>query len=241
MKKGLLLTALLIVGWATSTHAGWERMDTLRTYWPNGQLKEQWTEVPDEFNQDGSWWKEGLYQSWYEDGRLSIEMSYHWDHPEGWFHSWYASGQLREEGRYFATKQGTWITWSESGYRTSEIYYSGDSKYGVELSFNSGPGAQINGERYYCKGKLHGVSWWDGKKEFYFHGELLAVLWAAGMQQLDILERGSFYNKQLDLWFEWDTDFTNPRVGKKVDGKKVGIWERWTPPGEIILEKFSDE
>ncbi len=237
----LVVFAVALVGEAA--HADWyARIDTLQTYWPNGQLKEYWTEIPDEHNEPRApWLKAGQYRSWHENGQLAVEMHYHRGFPDGWCRSWYPSGQLKEEGRYTHIKQGVWIRWSENGYRVQETRYSGDTKVGSEISFKGYSSAQVNGSRYYVDGELHGMSNWQGRTEFYFHGEVVAVLWADNKRLLPYADSGEHFNEALGLWIEWDEGWGNVRIGKKVEGKKVGVWTRWPLTGGTIEERFSDD
>jgi antitoxin component YwqK of YwqJK toxin-antitoxin module len=76
-----------------------ERPQTRSTYWADGTLRERWEVVEVE---SGDPVRQGLYQSWYESGRLAEEGYYTADVRQGPWRRWYDHEPplLLNEGHY---------------------------------------------------------------------------------------------------------------------------------------------
>lgn len=239
-----ILFVLATMGLESEAGAEWF-VDTVETSWPNGQLKEQWTEIPNEFSDDDTaMYREGKYRAWHENGQLAEEADYHHGYPDGWYRCWYSSGQLKEEGLYRNGKDGIWIGWREDGKRSTENNYRASQKHGKQVTYCEGSYPSICTEEYFCFGVQHGLATrLQGDPErrgrvFYFKGEVLVSFLRDGDSDCFFGDSGEHYNAEHDLWIEWDTGWENFWVGHKVNGQKVGEWQSWSPNGVTQIIQY---
>ena len=80
-------------------------------------------------------------------------------------------------------------------------------------------------------------------ESFYLDGEELVIIKKEGSKgtQLSCSQILSpYYNSVLDLWVKWDTENCCFFVGRKVDGKKHGVWILWTKTGDMKKMEYYD-
>ena len=66
--------------------------------------------------------KDGLYNSWYENGQKGKEGTFKNDIGEGKWTYWYENGQKWKEGTYKDGREdGLWTYWYENGQKSSEV------------------------------------------------------------------------------------------------------------------------
>jgi len=76
--------------------------------------------------------KEGVYQSWYDNGQKRIECNYRDGNREGLFQSWYDNGKIIEECHYLDNKrEGLYQCWWKNGQKMIECYYQDGKEDGV--------------------------------------------------------------------------------------------------------------
>lgn len=245
VSRSTWISSLLMLLCASSLNA-WERMDTVYTYWPNGQLKEEYTIVPDEFNPPGyPWLREGPYTSWYENGQMHVRTGYHRNELEGSYSEWHMNGQLKTEGTYYVFKNGLWTTWNEEGHRVEETDYQCGLKNGAHIGYSGWPSPIIDSSLTFYRDTLHGLCWWRGDagggetRVLFFFGKALAVIVENGEERLSLDKPGAYYNPALDLWLEWDAE--SIEVGKRSEGTRIGKWISWRRGGTAVKEEYQLE
>jgi hypothetical protein len=218
---------MVFVGFSTTIYP-WDEtvVDTVETRYPNGQLKESYQTVY--YGGNESTTKTGFYLSWYENGQLEMEGEY--------------SGDL---------KVHTWIKWDSTGRRVEEVSYLAGKKHGSQIEWN--PNGTTRKELNFRNDLLHGLCTWRTAnyninglynnpnltiqvQSFYVEGKLLVPI----TKETDKLggwpcsdKLSPYYNSDLDLWIEWHTRPCEFYVGRKVDGKKQGVWTLWTRSGDM--------
>jgi len=232
--KSLIVVLLFMVTQSTTVLAWWSsEVDTVEIRYPDSGLKEQ-------------------YQTFYWGGN---ETTYRY----GFYRSWYENGIREWEGQYEAdNKCGTWVRWDSAGIRTEEIPYLNGLKHGTEIKWNSN--GTIRTRLHYRYGKLHGLCTWSiagysigdyynnpnltlESEAFYLDGEILVVIVEKGTKDhplscSDI--QSPYYNSGLDLWIEWNLKECAFFVGRKVDGKRDGLWVLWTKAGDMKRAEYYD-
>jgi uncharacterized protein len=112
--------------------------------------------------------KEGIWNSWYEEGQPKCEEMFKDGIHIGPYVSWFEYGKKELEGNYLnGKKEGLWISWYERGQKKSEENYKDGLKNGLTVSwFVNG---QKESEGSYRNDKKEGRwdSWFsNGQKEF---------------------------------------------------------------------------
>ncbi|MFH2035069.1 MAG: hypothetical protein ABIJ45_01600, partial [Candidatus Zixiibacteriota bacterium] len=230
----LLIQLFLLFSIVLSQSAlGWweTKYDTVKTNWPNGNLKEYYT------------------RAWLTGNERGLQ-------PHGQYNSYYESGNLKETGKFEWDKRiGVWIKMYDSQFRMEEGHYIDDVRHGVYREWHANNTLKTLG--HYNMGKKHGL-WVLHKPEtdlanpdllidsiyFCYNGEFLVAL--EKNNGWPINESKVYYNQNLDLWAEWER--TNSLdwlknykwfdIGKKKNGEKDGKWERLNHRGEIIDIKY---
>jgi hypothetical protein len=77
---------LLLLGCGSSTQ-------TKESKWPNGKTREVWLE-------DGDGYRHGLASTYYENGKLQTQVTFHRDYPHGPFKMWDREGNLIASGEF---------------------------------------------------------------------------------------------------------------------------------------------
>lgn len=213
-------------------------MDTIETYWPNGQIKERYTEKTDTVNNLGPG-KVGPYTSWYDSREIHTQGWYDNGYSHNWWTTFYRNGQLKEEGYYdFGKKHATWISWYEDGLRKEETFYMLGLRSGQHVLWEHTPIRRQAELLHYKNDELHGFCKWRGKDSatrqiaFYWHGNLLVPFLIDGVKQISRSAPGEHYSEEHGLWVEWSEGAGQFRVGKKTGDQKTGLWHIWTKFGE---------
>ena len=231
--KILIIGVFALVLFASPLPA-WFRadVDTVEVLYPNGNLKEQ-------------------YQTVYFSGYDKTDRY-------GFYKSWFENGSLECDGQYIGNnKAGTWVSWDSTGCRVSEVSYVDGVKNGSEIEWNSNGSAKKM--LHYRDGNLHGLCSWkktsktstvfssDGclsflHQAFYLNGEVLVTIIEDSLTYYESCASimSPYYNANLGLWVEWSDKECNFFVGKKVDGKRQGLWTLWSKEGDMIKTEYYD-
>jgi antitoxin component YwqK of YwqJK toxin-antitoxin module len=95
------------------------------TYYVDGQIKERYYISPNNK-------KEGLYQSWYKNGKLYEQCNYINGKKEGSYQNWYSSGQLEKECNYINNiREGLFQIWYENGQMSTKYNYINNKTEGL--------------------------------------------------------------------------------------------------------------
>ena len=126
------LVVTLFVVWAGQTLA--DDLVTKEEKYDNGQLKMRYTAKK---SASGKMIKQGLYQSWYENGQKKYEQEYVDGKLNGPSKLWYKNGQLRINVNYVnGERDGDFIEFYENGQQCSAITYSAGKKVGKLISWH---------------------------------------------------------------------------------------------------------
>lgn len=232
--KSITIIALFLISSTVTVHAWWETVvDTVEVSYPDGQLKEQYQTVFFGGNEKTS--KYGFYRAWHENGEMEWEGHYARD-----------------------SKVGTWINWDSTGRCVVEVTYLNGAKHGTEIEWNSD--GTVRTMIHYRNGVRHGLCTWNvpeysintlynnpplamSHESFYLNGELIVETQKENSTAYNFNcadPRTPYYNSELDLWIEGTRDACNFFVGRKVDGKKNGMWVLWTKTGDMKKAEYYD-
>jgi len=82
--------------------------------------------------------KNGLYESWWENGKLQKKTNYVNDKKEGLYEEWYYNGQLMIKVNYVDDKkEGLYEEWWENGNLKIKCHYTNDKKNGLYEEWNA--------------------------------------------------------------------------------------------------------
>jgi antitoxin component YwqK of YwqJK toxin-antitoxin module len=116
----------------------------------NGNLKESY-EVIEQPN--GSFFKDGVYKTWYENGQISVSGIYKDNQKSGKWTTYYRTGAVQEEGTYeHNEKSEKWNEYAENGQVLKEYQYSKGSLSGLQQSWYENGQKKV--ETHYLLGKL---------------------------------------------------------------------------------------
>jgi len=133
--------------------AACEKIQTKKTTWPNGNPKEEWEVTQDEFGEDI---KNGLYRSWFENGKLQYEIHYLDDKKHGMQKSFFSNGkQELEENYLFGKLNGKKKNWTISGNLELEVDFVDGKQYGKFIRYRES--GKIHHEISYENGLKHGA------------------------------------------------------------------------------------
>lgn len=126
----------------------------------------------------------------------------------------YDNGKIKFEGNYLnGKKEGIFITWSEEGYKASELSYKNGKLSGLSTRFYNN--RQKAGEENYVDGQKNGLytTWHEnGNKS----GE------------------GNFKNDSPEgLWTFWYPNGKKAREGNYLNGSPVGVHTFWDEEGNV--------
>lgn len=160
--------------------------------------------------------RNGVWIYWYENGHIKSEEVYINGEKDGKWITWYENGQIQSEGFYInGKKNGNWMTWYEHDQqrKKSEGNYINGSKSGLWTSWSE-KGVRKKQENFDTERCWYGQYWnlvEDDKLTF-----------------KNQLYTGSMICKH-----------NNGKIAEKgflLDGKSVGIWNRWNTDGDMISE-----
>ncbi|MFC1584285.1 toxin-antitoxin system YwqK family antitoxin [Fibrobacterota bacterium] len=144
-----------------------EKIKEKETYYPNKQLKERWNVTLDA----GKEIKNGLYESWHDNGKRKYVSHYLDDQKHGVHKEFYKDGtKKRREIYHFGSLMGKQKRWDKEGNIVSEAVYKDGKKNGKYL-------------QYYKGGKIHKkINFLDDKKfgvqiEYKEDGNLVNASW----------------------------------------------------------------
>jgi antitoxin component YwqK of YwqJK toxin-antitoxin module len=222
--RNTTLMLSLILLFTTVSALAWEAtiVDTFETHWENGNLKERWTATNFTGNEKG-FRKDGLYQSWYENGQMSEEGEYVLDVQNGEWITWYEDGMRKEQITYRVGKRhGRHMIWHPDFTLKLEEYYRNDVRQGIYLEQRQGR-------------DLNNYPLLVLEKRFYLNGVPVITEVKDG-EWTYIKYIDEFYNKKLDRSIHYDRQKEFIDVGQYVDGEKHGVWTRWNREGEKIFD-----
>ncbi|MBN1212478.1 MAG: hypothetical protein JXA92_07860 [candidate division Zixibacteria bacterium] len=232
--KVLIIIALILISPAANVMAWWaSEVDTVEVFYPDGNLKEQYQTVF--WSGTETTYKYGFYRSWYENGNPEREGCYERD-----------------------LQTGTWVKWDNAGYRIEEVTYLDGLKHGPEIEWNQN--GTVRKLLHYHNGVLHGLcSWWKANynindflnnpnltlehESFYLGGVELVTTKTENSKDFELScsdGRSPYYDSALDLWVEWKMKDCCFFVGRKVNGKKDGLWVLWTKTGDMKKAEYYD-
>lgn len=218
-------------------------LDTVEVYHSNGLLKEQYQTLF--WGGREELYKYGFYSSFYENGQKEWEGMY--------------GGGLGNE------KVGAWVRWDSLGYLLTETSYDRGFKNGADIEWN--PDGTYRKLVYYKNDTLHGLCTWAKKgvivnqvfnnpnlsldsQMYYLNGRILVTLcrsdWPSSVQPTEGPDM-PFYNSELDLWHEsknlygWYNSVNRDvivSVGRKIEGKKDGMWLQYNRSGNVISAEY---
>ena len=160
----------------------------------------------------------GLYEEYYESGKLALRGYYKDGKPNGLFELWNKNGQLTHRGNYKDDKrEGLYERWHDNGELASRANYKNGKLDGLSEGWyeNGQPWYRIN----YKDDKREGLyeSWqWNGQ---------LAERAICKNNKLDGLREEWYYNGQL-----------LERANYK-NGKKDGLYEEWDEDGTLLTRQ----
>ncbi len=218
------------------------QVDTVQTFWPNGQMKSEYFLVNhSEEDGDSNWVITNWHRSWYENGQLNEQLLYDDGIPQGFYTSFHPNGKLKEEGTIGLNRYGVWIKWYDSGQREEETIYPILGGYSKQRGWF--PDGKLKFEINRYRDLFHGHCFWEKSDEvdrldgFFFEGILLVNLDSLiGWHQY--YQPGEYYNPQYELWITWDDAMGNVWIGRKSNGVRTGKWTRFLPNGETVIEEY---
>jgi antitoxin component YwqK of YwqJK toxin-antitoxin module len=105
---------------------------------------------------DGSFFKDGYYKEWFENGQIETTGTYSDNKETGNWQWFYKTGQLLREGTYKnGLKDGIWKEFEENGQIASEFQYAAGDLDGLQKSWY--PNGQKKCEQNFQKGKANGL------------------------------------------------------------------------------------
>lgn len=210
--------------------------------YPSGKIREMWTEKGFEKGRDGkATLREGLFRSFFEDGRAQSEVDYRTGKKHGSARMWDAAGNLIFDGEYrddFLLRE---TRYDKAGGVSAEMRFTlktesvkaigsaGDSltaeetcawsaengsapaKHGL-CSMKYGNGRPM-ATRYFRSGRLHGPvkAWFED-----------GMPWLEGAYDMDL---------PAGKWRTWGRSGNLLWKGGYAKGGKDGAWEEWFPDG----------
>jgi antitoxin component YwqK of YwqJK toxin-antitoxin module len=129
---------------------------------PKNGLYQSWHENGQKFEElmYKSGKRDGLYQSYYKNGQKCSEIMFKYGKLEGLCQSWHANGNKCEEVMYKDGKmEGLYQQWYENGQKVEEVMYKDGKKEGLYQSWYKN--SQKCVEKMYKDGKMEGLyqSW----------------------------------------------------------------------------------
>jgi len=104
-------------------------VETIREYWPNGQLKVEKHVLR---RRDGTTVEHGLYTGWYDNGQKEYGATYVDGKLDGVETAWHRNGKKRTEQYYqHGQRHGPRYTWDEQGRLRTEENYFDDRPHGT--------------------------------------------------------------------------------------------------------------
>jgi antitoxin component YwqK of YwqJK toxin-antitoxin module len=230
----MLVSAALSASLGSSVIA-WDKtvLDTVEVRFPDSTLKEQ-------------------YQTMFWGGDETTGKF-------GFYRTWYPNGQIEWDGQYHSNaKVGTWVHQDSTGHRIEEFSYLAGKEHGRAIVWSDdGVGRNILN---YRNGKLHGLSTWRQAgdlagsvfqdedlvidSEFVFlDGEMLVAIKVGKTNEYVPScwdSQSPFYNAKLDLWVEWKMKECVFMIGRKVDGKRQGLWRAFSRNGDLERVDYYD-
>jgi len=105
-----------------------QAVQTYREKYANGKLKIQYTYI---IRLDGTWLKNGIETTWFENGKKKTEGEYQNGKKVGTWISWYENGVIGQKGTYQNDKkEGLWTKYYRNGNKGSEGYYRDNQRDG---------------------------------------------------------------------------------------------------------------
>ena len=160
----LFVAALMVI--ASSAGCQQNKVRIQHTYWPDGQMQEEWTEVSDDTQQ---WLKSGPYTAYYESGREREQGQYAHNKRNGRWRFWYDYERrfLLMRGEYIAGEMdGVWEVWMDPAHHVStthsnSIYTNSSGVEDSALTAHTAHQLKPHKRESYKAGKSHGlwISW----------------------------------------------------------------------------------
>ncbi len=102
---------------------------------------------------------EGVYESWYSNGQMKSRCSYRNQKAHGTCELWYINGQIQRRMNYTDGKRdGLDIEWYGVGTMKYKSNYIGGKREGVTETWYCNPNHQMKSRSNYVNGNLHGIS-----------------------------------------------------------------------------------
>ena len=134
------------------TLVGCSRRETREEKYPDGSTKERFTVTQDG---DGNFVKDGLFESWNDNGQKLVEGSYSDGKKDGQWKYWRTTGGLRLRGKFRDDKEeGVWTAYAPSGEKEAEVEFQRGHFYGKGTMWGDGKKV-FEGE--YLAGSRHGI------------------------------------------------------------------------------------